>query len=97
MFSPHEKKNPRSAANSIAREIGRRGFPVAAKPVAPRSATGGIQRYAIVIPERGVAFINNELNIVVASPIKSLSQLPVFEYENAGSAAENILRNLPLP
>lgn len=90
------KKNPWSMANDIAKEIGRRGFPAEAKPVTVMSAMGNAQKFAIVIPGRGVAVINNDLNIVVASSNKPLSQAPVFEYENAEAAAESILRNLPL-
>ena len=81
----------------IAKEIGRRGFLAEAKPVTVRSALDAVQKHAIVIPGRGVALINNELNIVVASSNKPLPQAPVFEYKNAEAAAENILRNLPLP
>jgi hypothetical protein len=84
-------------ALDIAQEIGRRGFPAEAKPVTVRSAIEEVQKYAIVIPGRGVALINNSLNVVVASSNKPLLQAPVFEYKNAEAAAENILRNLPLP
>lgn len=80
-----------------AKEISRRGFPAEAKPVTVRSAMGAVQRYAIVIPGRGVALINNEYNVVVASSNKPSPQAPVFEYKNAEVAAENILRSLPLP
>jgi hypothetical protein len=83
--------------NDIAKEIGRRGFPAEAKPVAARSALETVQKHAIVIPGRGVAVVSNDLNIIVASSNKPLPQAPVFEYKNAEAAAENILRNLPLP
>lgn len=92
----HRKKNPWTMSLDIAREISRRGFPAEAKPVTVRSATEDVRRYAVVIPGRGVALINNELNIVVASSNKPLPQAPILEYKNAESAAENILRNLPL-
>lgn len=91
------KKNPWAMASDIAKEIGRRGFPAEAKPVTVRSAIEDVQKFAIVIPGRGVALINNDLNIVVASSNKPLPQAPSFEYKNAEAAAENILRNLPLP
>lgn len=91
-----KKKTPWSMANDIAKEIGRRGFPAEAKPVTVMSTMGNVQKFAIVIPGRGVAVINNDLNIVVASSNKPLPQAPVFEYKNAEAAAENILRNLPL-
>ena len=92
-----KKRNPWSMANDIAKEISRRGFTAEAKPVTVMSAMGNVQKFAIVVPGRGVAVINNDLNIVVASSNKPLPQAPVFEYENAGAAAETILRNLPLP
>lgn len=97
MLGFHRKKNPWSMANDIAKEIGRRGFPAEAKPVTVMSAMGNVQKFAIVIPGRGVAVINDDLNIVVASSNKPLPQAPVFEHKNAEAAAENILRNLPLP
>lgn len=93
----HHKKDPWTMSLNIAKEIGRRGFPAEAKPVTVRSAVEDTRRHAIVIPGRGVALINNNLNIVVASSNKPLPQAPVFEYKNPEAAAENILRNLPLP
>ncbi len=97
MFGSRRKKNPWSMANDIAKEIGRRGFPAEAKPITVMSAMGNVQKSAIVIPGRGVAVINNDLNIVVASSNKPVPRAPVFEHENAEAAAENILRYLPLP
>lgn len=97
MFGLHRERNPWAMANDIAKEISRRGFPAEAKPVTIMSAMGNTKKHAIVVPGRGVAVINNGLNIVVASSNKPLPQAPVFEYENAVAAAENILRNLPLP
>lgn len=91
------KKNPWTMSLDIAKEISRRGFPAEAKPVTVRSAIEDVQKFAIVIPGRGIALINNELNIVVASSNKPIPQAPVFEYKNTEIAAENILRNLPLP
>lgn len=91
------KKNPWAMSLDVAQEISRRGFLAEAKPVTVRSAIEDVQKFAIVVPGRGVALINNDLNIVVASSNKPLPQAPVFKYENAESAAENILRNLPLP
>lgn len=90
------RKNPWTMALDIAQEVSRRGFPAEAKPVTVRSAIEDVQKSAIVIPGRGVALINNELNIVVASSNKPFPQAPVFKYENVEAAAENILRNLPL-
>lgn len=97
MFKRNKKNDPWSIANDIAREVGRRGFPAEAKLIAAMTAMGNVQKSVIVLPGRGVAAINNDLNIVVVSSNKPLSQDPVFEYENAEAAAENILRNLPLP
>lgn len=91
------KNDPWAMAQDVAGEVARRGFPAEAKPVTVMSAMGSAKKYAIVVPERGVAVINNDLNVVVASSNKPLPQAPVFEYENAEAAAENILRNLPLP
>lgn len=96
MFNRNRKKNPWSMANDIAREIGRRGFEAEAKPVTVMSAMGNAQKFAVAIPGRGVAVINNDLNIVVASSNRPLPRAPVFEYVNAEAAAENVLRNLPL-
>ena len=95
MFRRH-KRNPWTMSMNIAKEIGRRGFPAEAKPVTVRSAIGDVQKFAVAIPGRGVALINDELKIVVASSNKPLPQAPIFEYKNAEAAAENILRNLPL-
>lgn len=97
MLGFHKKKDPWSMANDIAKEIGRRGFPAEAKPVTVMSAMGNVRKFAIVIPSRGVAVINSDLSVVVASSNKPLPQAPVFEYKNAEAAAENILRYLPLP
>lgn len=91
------KNNPWTMSLDIAKEISRRGFPAEAKPVTVRSAIEDVQKFAIVIPGRGVALINNESNIVVASSNKPAPRAPTFEYKNAEAAAENILRNLPLP
>lgn len=91
------QKSPWAMANDIAQEISRRGFPAEARQVTVRSAIEDAQRPAIVIPGRGVALINSELDIVVASSNKPLPRAPIFEYKNAEVVAENILRNLPLP
>lgn len=91
------KRDPWTLSLDIAKEIGRRGFPAEAKPVTVMSAMGNVQKCAIVIPGRGVAVVNTDLNIIVASSNKPVRQAPTFEYRNAEAAAENILRNLPLP
>lgn len=93
----HRRKNdPWTKSLDVAKEISRRGFPAEAKPVTVRSAIGDAQKFAIVIPGRGVALIGDESNIVVASSNKPSPQAPIFRYKNAEAAAENILRNLPL-
>lgn len=97
MFGLHKEKNPRVIANSIAREISRRGFPAKTKTVTVMSAAGNARRSGIVIPGRGVAAINDDINIIVAPYNKPLPWTPTFKYEGAEAAAENILRNLPLP
>lgn len=97
MLNFREKRNPRTMAHSIAKEIGHRGFPAKVKTVTIMSAAGSIRRPGIAIPGRGIAAINNDLNIIVASYNNPLPWAPTFEYENAEAAAENILRNLPLP
>lgn len=97
MFGWSRKRDPWSMANDIAKEISRRGFQAEAKPVTVMSAMGNVRKFAIVIPGRGVAVINNDLSVVVASSNRPTPQAPVFEYENASAAAENVLRNLPLP
>lgn len=90
------KKNPWTMSLDIAEEISRRGFPAKAQPVAARSATEGVRKFAIVIPGRGAALIDNELNIVVASSNKLVPQARYSHTGNAEAAAENILRSLPL-
>ena len=97
MFSLHGQKNPRLIANSIAREIGRRGLPAKTKTITVMSATGNSRRPGIMIPGRGIAAIDDDLNIIVASYNKPLSWTPTFEYKSVEAAAENILRNLPMP
>lgn len=91
------KETPESMANGIARDIARRGFAAEAKPVTVMSAMGNVRKHAIVIPGRGVAVINGDNSIVVASSNKPVQRAPVFEYKNAEAAAENTLRYLPLP
>ena len=90
------KESPESMANGIARDVARRGFPAKAKPVTVMSAMGNVRKHAIVIPGRGVAVINDNLDVVVASSNRPIPQAPIFEYKNAEAAAENILRYLPL-
>lgn len=97
MLGRNEKKDPQATANKIAKEISRRGVPAKVKLIVVMSPLGDIQKHIIVIPGRGVAAVNGDLNIAVYSSNKPLPQAPVFEYENVETATENILRNLPLP
>ena len=96
MFSLRGQKNPRPVANDIAREIGRRGFPAKTKTVTLISVTGNIRKAGIVIPGRGVAAVNDDLSIIVASYKKPLPWTSAFEYKSVEADAENILRHLPL-
>lgn len=90
-------RNPWRMSLDIAREIGRRGFPAKVKAVTVMSATGNARRRGIAIPGRGIAVINNDLSVIVASYNKPFPWAATFEYEGAEATAENILRNLPLP
>lgn len=91
----HSENNLWTMSLDIAKEISRRGFPAEAKPLAVRSPIEDIQKFAIIIPGRGLAVIHDESNIVAASSNNPSQEAIAFEYENAESAAENILRNLP--
>lgn len=93
----HNKRNLWTISLSIAKEIAHRGFPATAKIITATPAVKSVQRCGIVIPGRGIAVINNDLIITVASYDNSLLRTETFEYEGAEAAAENILRNLPLP
>lgn len=95
----HRKKQPtaQELANDIARDIGRRGWPAEAKAVAVRSPFEDAIRWSVIIPNRGVAVINDELRIVVASSNRPVPQAPTFNHTTAEADAEHTLRNLPLP
>ena len=95
MLGPRKRKNSWLMANSIAKEISRRGFPAKTKSITIMSATGNIRSDGVVIPGRGIAAMKDDLNIIVASYNNPLPWTPMFKYENAEAAAENILRNLP--
>ena len=97
MLGLRKGNNPWLIANNIAKEIGRRGAPAKTGTVTVMSATGNVRRRGIVIPGRGVAAIDDDRNIIVASYNNPLSWVPTFKYESTEAAAENILRNLPLP
>lgn len=94
----HRKKPPTAPelTNDIARDIARRGWPAEAKAVTVRSPFGDAIRWSAIIPGRGVAVINDELRIVVASSNRPAPQAPSFNHTNTEADAEQILRNLPL-
>lgn len=96
MFHRH-KVTPRAMSRDIAKEISRRGFSARAKPVTVMSAMGNVRRRGIVIPGRGIVAIDDNLSAVVASYNNPLPWARTFECKDAEAAAENILRNLPLP
>lgn len=95
----HKKKQPtaQDLANDIAHSVGRRGWPAGAGTMTESTPFGDIDRWSVIIPGRGVAVINNELRIVVASSERLTAQSPSFDHTDADSDAEQILRNLPLP
>lgn len=95
----HRRKPPtaQELTNDIARDIGRRGWPAEAKAATIRSPFGETVRWAAIIPGRGVAVINDDLRIVVASSNRPTSQAPSFNHTNTEADTEQILRNLPLP
>ena len=95
----HRRKPPttQGLAHNIARNIGRRGWAAEAKAVTVRSPFGDTLSWAVIIPARGVAVINDELRIVVASSNHPTPQAPSFNHTDTEADAEQILRNLPLP
>lgn len=97
MFRRKELPTAQGLANDIARDIGRRGWPAEAKAVAVRSPFGEALRWSVIIAARGVAVINDELRVVVASSNRPAPQAPSFNHTNTEADAEQILRNLPLP
>lgn len=95
----HRKRTPtaQELANSIARDIGRRGWPAEAKAATIRSPFGNTIQWSVIIPSRGVAVICGDLRIVVASSNRPTPQAPSFNHTNTEADAEQTLRNLPLP
>lgn len=96
MFRRKKSPTAQELANDIARDIARRGWPAEAKAVTVRSPFGEAVRWSVIIPARGVAVINDELRIVVASSNRPVPQAPSFDHTHTGADAEQILRNLPL-
>lgn len=96
MFHRRKPPSAQELANDIARDIGRRGWPAEAKAVTVHSPFGDAVRWSVIIPGRGVAVIDNELRIVVASSNRPTPQAPSFSHSSVEADAEQILRNLPL-
>ena len=96
MFRRRKSPTAQELANDIARDIARRGWPAEAKPVTVRSPFGEAIRWSVIIPARGVAVINDELRIVVASSNRPTPQAASLDHANTEADAEQILRNLPL-
>lgn len=97
MFRRKKPPTAQELANDIARNIGRRKWPAEAKAVTIRSPYGDTIRWSVIIPRRGVAVINDDLRIVVASSNRPAPQAPSFSHTNTEADAEQTLRNLPLP
>lgn len=97
MFRHKKPPTAQELANNIARDIARRGWPAEAKAVTVRSPFGDTLKWSVTIAGRGVAVINNELRIVVASSNRPTPQAPSFNHSNTEADAEQTLRNLPLP
>lgn len=97
MFRRKKPPTTQELANDIARDIARRGWPAEAKAVTVRSPFGDALRWSVIIAGRGVAVINDELRIVVASSNRPVPQAPSFTHTNTEADAEQTLRNLPLP
>ena len=97
MFRRKKPPTAQKLVNDIARDIGRRGWPAEAKAVAIHSPFGDTLKWSVIVAGRGVAVINDDLRIVVASSNRPAPQAPSFAHSNTESDAEQILRNLPLP
>ena len=95
----HRKKQPtaQELANDIARDISRRGWPAEVKAAVVRSPLGDDTRWVVVIPSRGVAVVNDDLRIVVASSNRPSPPALSFNHTNTEADAEQTVRNLPLP
>lgn len=97
MFFRKKQPTAQELANDIARDIGRRGWPAEAKAATIRSPFGDTTRWTVIVPRRGVAVINDELRIVVASSNRPTTQAPSFIHTTTEADTEQTLRNLPLP
>ena len=97
MFRRKKQPTAQELTNDIARDISCRDWPAEAKAVTVRSPFGDAIRWSVIIPNRGVAVIDDELRIVVASSNRPVPQAPAFAHTTTEADAEQILRNLPLP
>lgn len=97
MFRRKKQPTAQELANDIARDIGRRGWPAEVKAATIRSPLGDDMRWVVIIPNRGVAVVNDDLRIVVASSNRLTPQHPPFNHTTTEADAEQTLRNLPLP
>lgn len=97
MFRRKKPPTAQELANDIARDISRRGWPAEAKAVIIHSPFGDAPKWSVILAGRGVAVINNDLRIVVASSNRPTPQAPSFIHTNVEADAEQTLRNLPLP
>lgn len=97
MFRWKRRPTAQALANDIARDISRRGWAAEAKAVTVRSPFGDAIRWSVIIPHRGVAVINDELRVTVASSNRPAPQAPSYDHTSTEADAEQILRNLPRP
>lgn len=97
MFRRKKPPTAQELVNDIARDISRRGWPAEAKAATIRSPFGEATRWSVIIPGRGVAVVNDDLRIVVASSNRPVPQAPSFSHTSVEADAEQTLRNLPTP
>lgn len=97
MFRRKKLPTAQELANDIARDISRRGWPAEVKTATIRSPFGDTTRWTVIAPSRGIAVINDELHITVASSNRPVPQAPSFNHTTTEADTEQILRNLPLP
>lgn len=97
MFRRKKPPTAHELANSIARDIARRGWPAEAKPAIINSPFERTTRWIVNVPCRGVAVINDGLSIAVASSNRPTSRAITFNHTTAEIDAEQTMRNLPLP
>lgn len=97
MFRRKKRPTAQELAGAIAHSVSQRGWPAGAGTMAESTPFGDVARWAVIIPGRGVAVINDELRIVIASSERLTPQSPSLDHTTPEGDAEQILRNLPLP